>query len=50
MTLLPSALPVSWAIRNARMMKDWLVADGIPADEIDIADTSKLIDQWENEL
>jgi peptide/nickel transport system permease protein len=29
-------------------MKEWLVADGIPADQIDIANTEKLIDQWEN--
>jgi len=29
-------------------MKDWLVADGIPEDEIDIADTEKLLDQWVN--
>jgi peptide/nickel transport system permease protein len=28
-------------------IKDWLVADGIPADQIDIADTVKLMDQWE---
>ncbi len=29
-------------------MKDWLVADGLPESEIDIADTSKLLDQWES--
>ena len=29
-------------------MKDWLVADGIPENEIDIADTKKLLDQWVN--
>jgi peptide/nickel transport system permease protein len=28
-------------------MKEWLVADGIPVDQIDITDTKKLIDQWE---
>jgi peptide/nickel transport system permease protein len=28
-------------------IKDWLVAEGIPADQIDIADTVKLLDQWE---
>ena len=28
-------------------MKEWLVADGIPADQIDTADTTKLLDQWE---
>ena len=27
-------------------MKDWLVAVGIPEGEIDIADTAKLLDQW----
>ena len=27
-------------------IKDWLVADGIPENEIDIADTAKLLDQW----
>jgi len=29
-------------------MKEWLVADGIPGNEIDIANTEKLIEQWEN--
>ena len=29
-------------------MKEWLVASGIPADEIDAADTEKLLDQWAN--
>ena len=29
-------------------MKEWLVADGIPETEIDITDTEKLLDQWEN--
>ncbi len=29
-------------------MKDWLVADGFAADEIDINDTAKLLNQWEN--
>lgn len=28
-------------------MKDWLVADGIPENEIDIANTEVLLDQWE---
>ena len=28
-------------------IKDWLVANGIPADQIDIANTVKLMDQWE---
>ncbi len=28
-------------------IKDWLVADGIPADQIDITNTAKLLDQWE---
>ena len=28
-------------------IKDWLVADGIPEDQIDLADTAKLLDQWE---
>ena len=27
-------------------MKEWLMADGIPENEIDIADTAKLLDQW----
>ena len=29
-------------------MKEWLVAAGIPENEIDITDTEKLLDQWEN--
>ncbi len=29
-------------------MKDWLVADGIAESEIDIADTKKLLGQWES--
>ena len=29
-------------------MKDWLVADGIPENEIDINNTEVLLDQWEN--
>jgi len=29
-------------------MKTWLVADGFPEDEIDISDTAKLMEQWEN--
>jgi len=31
---------------DRRDMKDWLVADGIPATEIDTANTVKLMDQW----
>lgn len=27
-------------------IKEWLIADGIPENEIDIADTHKLVDQW----
>jgi peptide/nickel transport system permease protein len=29
-------------------MQEWLVADGIPADQIDTANTVKLLDQWGN--
>jgi peptide/nickel transport system permease protein len=29
-------------------MKEWLVASGIPEDEIDTTDTEKLLDQWAN--
>ncbi|MEI2690938.1 MAG: ABC transporter permease [Anaerolineae bacterium] len=29
-------------------MQEWLVAVGIPEDEIDIADTAKLLSQWES--
>ena len=29
-------------------IKEWLVADGIRAGEIDTADTEKLLDQWVN--
>ena len=29
-------------------MRDWLVADGIPENQIDITDIQKLLDQWEN--
>ncbi len=29
-------------------MKEWLVAAGIPENEIDIANTEKLLEQWEN--
>jgi peptide/nickel transport system permease protein len=29
-------------------MKDWLLADGIPENEIDIQDTAKLMDLWVN--
>ncbi len=31
-------------------MKEWLVADGIPEDQIDITDTAKLLDQWDEQL
>jgi len=30
-------------------MQDWLVAAGIPADQIDTADTAKLLELWEEE-
>ncbi|HSG45725.1 MAG TPA: ABC transporter permease, partial [Anaerolineales bacterium] len=29
-------------------MKEWLVAAGIPEDEIDVSNTEKLLEQWEN--
>jgi peptide/nickel transport system permease protein len=29
-------------------MKDWLVADGVAESEIDVADTKKLLSQWES--
>jgi peptide/nickel transport system permease protein len=29
-------------------MKEWLVADGVPEDEIDLTNTEKLLDQWES--
>jgi peptide/nickel transport system permease protein len=29
-------------------MKEWLVADGIPANQIDVKDTKKLLEQWKN--
>jgi peptide/nickel transport system permease protein len=29
-------------------IKEWLVADGIPADQIDISDTADLLGQWES--
>ena len=29
-------------------IKEWLMADGIPEDEIDIENTEKLLDQWAN--
>ena len=29
-------------------IKEWLIAAGIPEDEIDIEDTAKLLDQWES--
>ena len=28
-------------------IKDWLVADGLPADQIDIGNTEKLMEQWD---
>jgi peptide/nickel transport system permease protein len=31
-------------------MKDWLVRDGIPADQIDVADTAKLLNLWEKQF
>jgi peptide/nickel transport system permease protein len=30
-------------------MKDWLVADGVPESQIDIADTQKLMTLWQND-
>jgi peptide/nickel transport system permease protein len=33
---------------DRKAIKDWLVAFGIPESEIDLADTAKLIEQWEN--
>ncbi len=30
-------------------MRDWLVADGIPEDQIDISNSQKLLEQWERE-
>ncbi|MBN1312907.1 MAG: ABC transporter permease [Anaerolineae bacterium] len=30
-------------------MKDWLIADGVPENQIDITDTEKLLDLWEKE-
>lgn len=33
---------------DRRAMKEWLVATGVPEDEIDIEDTAKLIELWEN--
>jgi peptide/nickel transport system permease protein len=33
---------------DRQAMKDWLVAVGIPEVEIDVADTAKLIEQWES--
>jgi peptide/nickel transport system permease protein len=34
--------------RNDRLaMRDWLVAYGVPENEIDIEDTAKLLEQWE---
>jgi peptide/nickel transport system permease protein len=33
---------------DRQALKDWLVADGIPEDQIDITDTAKLLDLWEN--
>ncbi len=31
-------------------IKDWLVADGIPGNEIDVSDTAKLLNQWVEQL
>ncbi len=31
---------------DRQSMKEWLLADGIPASEIDITDTTKLLDLW----
>jgi len=33
--------------QQRRDMQDWLMADGIPADQIDINDTAKLLEIWE---
>jgi peptide/nickel transport system permease protein len=33
---------------DRKAMQEWLVAAGIPENEIDITDTHKLLDQWEN--
>jgi peptide/nickel transport system permease protein len=33
---------------DRQAMQAWLVADGIPEEEIDIADTQKLLNQWQN--
>ncbi len=35
------------SMEDRQAMKEWLVAVGIPAAEIDIADTAKLLAQWE---
>lgn len=32
---------------DRQAIKEWLVADGIPQEQIDTADTAKLLDQWE---
>src|SRR5678816_3129555 len=29
-------------------MKEWLIADGIPENEIDVSNTEQLLDQWVN--
>jgi peptide/nickel transport system permease protein len=33
---------------DRQAMKEWLVASGIPEDEIDTADTAQLLEQWAN--
>ena len=33
---------------DRQAIKEWLVADGIPEDQIDINDTARLVEQWEN--
>jgi peptide/nickel transport system permease protein len=33
---------------DRQAMKDWLVADGIPEDRIDMTDTAKLMEQWKS--
>lgn len=33
---------------DRQAIKEWLVADGIPENQIDITDTRKLLEQWEN--
>ncbi len=31
-------------------IKEWLVADGVPADQIDITNTKSLLDLWESQF